>query len=149
MPLLLSATGNNNDNGRMAMYVLVMIVSGLLLLFLICSCKTTEYVEVPVVHTEYVYKESKDTAYVRDSVYIKEVQKGDTIRITEYRDRYRFRYITTTDTIVRVDSVAVPYPVEVVKVDHQQTWLQKTLMNIGLCFIFGFVLWLVLKRLKI
>jgi hypothetical protein len=144
-----SATGNNNDNGRIAMYVLVMIVSGLLLLFLVCSCKTTEYVEVPVVHTEYVYKESKDTAYVRDSVYIKEVQKGDTIRITEYRDRYRFRYITTTDTIVRVDSVAVPYPVEVVKVDHQQTWLQKTLMNIGLCFIFGFVLWLVLKRLKI
>lgn len=144
-----SATGNNNDNGRMAMYLLVMIVSGLLLLFLVCSCKTTEYVEVPVVHTEYVYKESKDTAYVRDSVYIKEVQKGDTIRITEYRDRYRFRYITTTDTIVRVDSVAVPYPVEVVKVDHQQTWLQKTLMNIGLCFIFGFVLWLVLKRLKI
>ena len=144
-----SATGNNNDNGRMAMYVLVMIVSGLLLLFLVCSCKTTEYVEVPVVHTEYVYKESKDTAYVRDSVYIKEVQKGDTIRITEYRDRYRFRYITTTDTIVRVDSVAVPYPYEVVKVDHQQTWLQKTLMNIGLCFIFGFVLWLVLKRLKI
>ena len=133
----------------MAMYVLVMIVSGLLLLFLVCSCKTTEYVEVPVVHTEYVYKESKDTAYVRDSVYIKEVQKGDTIRITEYRDRYRFRYITTTDTIVRVDIVAVPYPVEVVKVDHQQTWLQKTLMNIGLCFIFGFVLWLVLKRLKI
>ena len=131
------------------MYLLVMVVSGLLLLFLICSCKTTEYVEVPVVHTEYVYKESKDTAYVRDSVYIKEVQKGDTIRITEYRDRYRFRYITTTDTIVRVDSVAVPYPVEVVKVDHQQTWLQKTLMNIGLCFIFGFVLWLVLKRLKI
>ena len=144
-----SATGNNNDNGRMAMYLFVMIVSGLMLLFLVCSCKTTEYVEVPVVHTEYVYKESKDTAYVRDSVYIKEVQKGDTIRITEYRDRYRFRYITTTDTIVRVDSVAVPYPVEVVKVDHQQTWLQKTLMNIGLCFIFGFVLWLILKRLKI
>ena len=93
-----SATGNNNDNGRMAMYLLVMVVSALMLLFFVCSCKTTEYVEVPVVHTEYVYKESKDTAYVRDSVYIKEVQKGDTIRITEYRDRYRFRYITTTDT---------------------------------------------------
>jgi hypothetical protein len=144
-----SATGNNNDNGRMAMYVLVMIVSGLLLLFLVCSCKTTEYVEVPVVHTEYVYKESKDTAYVRDSVYIKEVQKGDTIRITEYRDRYRFRYITSVDTVVVLDSITVEVPYEVVKVDHQQTWLQKTLMNIGLCFIFGFVLWLVLKRLKI
>lgn len=144
-----SATGNNNDNGRMAMYLLVMIVSGLLLLFLICSCKTV-YVPVPgETKTEYIYKENHDTAFVKDSIYIKEVQKGDTIRITEYRDRYRFRYITTTDTIVRVDSVAVPYPVEVVKVDHQQTWLQKTLMNIGLCFIFGFVLWLILKRLKI
>ena len=144
-----NATGNNNDKGRMAMYVLVMIVSGLLLLFLICSCKTTEYVEVPVVHTEYVYKESKDTAYVRDSVYIKEVQKGDTIRITEYRDRYRFRYITTTDTIVRVDSVAVPYPVEVVKVDHKQTWLQKTFMIIGICFILGFIIRWAWKRFKL
>ena len=144
-----SATGNNNDNDRIAMYLLVMIVSGLMLLFFVCSCKTTEYVEVPVVHTEYVYKESKDTAYVRDSVYIKEVQKGDTIRITEYRDRYRFRYITSVDTVVVLDSITVEVPYEVVKVDHQQTWLQKTLMNIGLCFIFGFVLWLVLKRLKI
>ena len=144
-----SATGNNNDNDRIAMYLLVMIVSGLMLLFFVCSCKTTEYVEVPVVHTEYVYKESKDTAYVRDSVYIKEVQKGDTVRITEYRDRYRFRYITSVDTVVVLDSITVEVPYEVVKVDHQQTWLQKTLMNIGLCFIFGFVLWLVLKRLKI
>ena len=133
------------------MYLLVIVISGLMLLFFVCSCKTTEYVEVPVVHTEYVYKESKDTAYVRDSVYIKEVQKGDTIRITEYRDRYRFRYITSVDTVVVLDSITVEVPYEVVKVDHQQTWLQKTLMNIGLCFIFGFVLWLVLKlkRLKI
>ena len=129
------------------MYMLVMIVSGLLLLFFVCSCKTTEYVEMPVVHTEYIYKESRDTSYLRDSVYIKEVQKGDTVRITEYRDRYRFRYITTTDTIVRVDSVAVPYPVEVVKVDHQQTWLQETLMIIGICFIIGLVIRLLLKRL--
>ena len=129
------------------MYLLVMIVSGLLLLFFVCSCRTV-YVPVPgETKTEYIYKESRDTSYLRDSVYIKEVQKGDTVRITEYRDRYRFRYITTTDTIVRVDSVAVPYPVEVVKVDHQQTWLQETLMIIGICFIIGFVIRLLLKRL--
>ena len=144
-----SATGNNNDKGRMAMYVLVMVVSGLILLFLICSCKTV-YVPVPgETKTEYIYKENHDTAFVKDSIYIKEVQKGDTIRITEYRDRYRFRYITSVDTVVVLDSITVEVPYEVVKVDHQQTWLQKTLMNIGLCFIFGFVLWLVLKRLKI
>ena len=129
------------------MYLLVMIVSGLLLLFFVCSCKTV-YVPVPgETKTEYIYKESRDTSYLRDSVYIKEVQKGDTVRITEYRDRNLFRYITTTDTIVRVDSVAVPYPVEVVKVDHKQTWLQETLMIIGICFIIGFVIRLLLKRL--
>ena len=133
------------------MYLLVIVISGLMLLFFICSCKTV-YVPVPgETKTEYIYKESRDTSYIRDSVYIKEVQKGDTVRITEYRDRYRFRYITSVDTVVVLDSITVEVPYEVVKVDHQQTWLQKTLMNIGLCFIFGFVLWLVLKlkRLKI
>ena len=143
----MATASNNNDGGRMAMYLLVMIVSGLLLLFFVCSCKTV-YVPVPgETKTEYIYKESRDTSYIRDSVYIKEVQKGDTVRITEYRDRYRFRYITTTDTIIRVDSVAVPYPVEVVKVDHKQTWLQKTLMLIGIFFILGFLIRLVIKRL--
>ena len=137
------------NNGRTFMYLLVIIISGLLLLFFVSSCKTV-YVPVPgETKTEYIYKESRDTSYIRDSVYIKEVQKGDTVRITEYRDRYRFRYITLTDTIIRLDSVSVPYPVEVVKVDHKQTWLQKTFMIIGIGFILGFLIRFVLKRLKL
>lgn len=135
----------NNDNGRTAMYLLVMAVSALMLLFFVCSCKTV-YVPVPgETKTEYVYMESKDTAYVRDSVYIKEVQKGDTIRITEYRDRYRFRYITTTDTIIRVDSVAVPYPVEVEKIEYRTRGIVKLMAWLGLGALIGFVIWLVLK----
>lgn len=135
----------NNDNGRTAMYLLVMAVSALMLLFFVCSCKTV-YVPVPgEIKTEYVYMESKDTAYVRDSVYIKEVQKGDTIRITEYRDRYRFRYITTTDTIIRVDSVAVPYPVEVEKIEYRTRGIVKLMAWLGLGALIGFVIWLVLK----
>lgn len=135
----------DNDNGRTAMYLLVMVVSALMLLFFVCSCKTV-YVPVPgETKTEYVYMESKDTAYVHDSVYIKEVQKGDTIRITEYRDRYRFRYITTTDTIVRVDSVAVPYPVEVEKIEYRTRGIVKLMAWLGLGALIGFVIWLVLK----
>ena len=127
------------------MYLLVIIVSGLLLLFFVCSCKTV-YVPVPgETKTEYVYKESRDTSYIRDSVYIKEVQKGDTIRVTEYRDRYRFRYITTTDTIVRVDSVAVPYPVEVEKIEYRTRGIVKLMAWLGLGALIGFVIWLVLK----
>ena len=135
----------NNGNGRTAMYLLVMVVSALMLLFFVCSCKTV-YVPVPgETKTEYVYMESKDTAYVRDSVYIKEVQKGDTIRITKYRDRYRFRYITTTDTIIRVDSVAVPYPVEVEKIEYRTRGIVKLMAWLGLGALIGFVIWLVLK----
>ncbi len=135
----------NNDNGRTAMYLLVMVVSALMLLFFVCSCKTV-YVPVPgETKTEYIYKESRDTSYIRDSVYIKEVQKGDTIRITEYRDRYRFRYITTTDTIVRVDSVAVPYPVEVEKIEYRTRGIVKLMAWLGLGALIGFVIWLVLK----
>lgn len=137
---------DNDDLGRF-----VWTVTWIILFMLVCllmSCRTV-YVPVPgETKTEYVYKETRDTSYVRDSVYIKEVQKGDTIRVTEYRDRYRFRYITLTDTMLVYDTIKVPYPVEVVKVDHRQTWLQKTLMIIGLCFIFGFVIRLVIKRLK-
>ena len=145
----MATASNNNDGGRMAMYLLVIIVSGLLLLFFVCSCKTV-YVPVPgETKTEYIYKESRDTSYIRDSVYIKEVQKGDTIRVTEYRDRYRFRYITVTDTMLVLDTLKIPYPVEVVKVDHKQTWLQKTFMIIGICFILGFLIRLALKRLKL
>lgn len=135
----------NNDNGRTAMYLLVMVVSALMLLFFVCSCKTV-YVPVPgETKTEYVYMKSKDTAYVRDSVYIKEVQKGDTIRITEYRDRYRFRYITTVDTVVVLDSVTVVVPKEVIKVDHKQTAFQRFFMWLGLLGFVGFIVWLVLK----
>ena len=137
----------NNDNGRTAMYLLVIVVSALMLLFFVCSCKTV-YVPVPgETKTEYVYMESKDTAYVRDSVYIKEVQKGDTVRITEYRDRYRFRYITTTDTIVRVDSVAVPYPVEVEKIEYRTRGIVKLMAWLGLGALIGFVIWLILIKI--
>ena len=141
--------GEENGDGKKLLITLFWIGVLFLLMIVLHGCKTV-YVPVPgETKTEYIYKESRDTAYVRDSVYIMEVQKGDTVKITEYRDRYRFRYITTTDTIVRVDSVAVPYPVEVVKVDHKQTWLQKTFMIIGICFILGFIIRWAWKRFKL
>lgn len=140
--------GEENGDGKKLLLILFWTGVAFLLMIVLHGCKTV-YVPVPgETKTEYVYKETRDTAYVKDSVYIKEVQKGDTIRITEYRDRYRFRYITTTDTIVRVDSVAVPYPMEVVKVDHKQTWLQKTFMIIGICFMLGFIIRWAWKRFK-
>ena len=48
---------------------------------------------------------SVDTIVVRDSVFVREVMKGDTVYLTrvEWRDRWRTRMVH--DTIVRTDSI--------------------------------------------
>lgn len=64
--------------------------------------------------TMYVANHVRDSVYFRDSIYIKEWQKGDTIRIVEYRDRWRERYKEVHDTITRhqTDTIAVERTIE-------------------------------------
>ena len=75
---------------------------------------TTSYVQRSATH---------DTIYLRDSVYVREVMKGDTVYLTrtQYRDRWR------TDTIYQSKLDSIPYPVEVIKeVPAELTWWQQT-----------------------
>ena len=53
-----------------------------------CSPKIIEKVK-----TEYVYQDvhHRDTLITRDSVYIREWLKGDTVYVEKYKDRYVFR----------------------------------------------------------
>ena len=75
------------------------------------SCRT-QYVPVETVRTEYKTRDSirYDSIYQRDSVYI--LVKGDTVY--QYRYKYLYRYLTTnrTDTVLKTDSIQIPYPVE-------------------------------------
>lgn len=75
------------------------------------SCKT-QYIPVESVRTEYKTHDSirYDSIYQRDSIYT--LVKGDTVY--QYRYKYLYRYLTTnrTDTILKNDSIRVPYPVE-------------------------------------
>lgn len=100
------------------------------------SCSRKVY--LPVEHTVYRTDTLRTTALRVDSIFVRDsislIQRGDTILIEKYRDR--FRYINRTDTLYRVktDSVAVkePYPVEVVKeVAKPLAWWQQTLMWLG------------------
>ena len=85
----------------------------ILLILAICfgSCRT-QYIPVESVRTEYKTRDSIrfDSIYQRDSVYM--LVKGDTIY--QYRYKYLYRYLTTnrTDTILKHDSIPIPYPVE-------------------------------------
>lgn len=67
--------------------------------------------------TTYVSTHTRDSIYLHDSVYVKEFVKGDTVKIVEYRERWRDRIKEVHDTsyISKIDSVQVAVPVEVEK----------------------------------
>lgn len=75
------------------------------------SCRT-QYIPVESVRIEYKTRDSirYDSIYQRDSIYT--LMKEDTVY--QYRYKYLYRYLTTnrTDTILKNDSIRVPYPVE-------------------------------------
>lgn len=83
-----------------------------LLTAVICSCTSVKYVPVETVRTEYKTRDSirHDSIYQRDSVFY--LIKGDTVY--KYREKYLYKYlfINKTDTILKTDSIQVPYLVE-------------------------------------
>lgn len=94
------------------------LITSILLASLLTSC-SPRIVEHLVVQrdTTYVSTHTRDSIYLHDSVYVKEFIKGDTVKITEYRERWRERIKEVHDTsyILKVDSVQVAVPVEVEK----------------------------------
>lgn len=69
-----------------------------------CSPRIVERIVIQRDTTE-VYR--MDTTYRRDSIYIREWIKGDTVFVTKFRDRYVFRDRWRDSIVVRVDSFAV------------------------------------------
>lgn len=112
----------NEDEKRLgdaclrSLFVAACVMVGMAAICLLCGCSTTKYVptENIVVKTDTMYsvKVRVDTIQVHDSVAV--VQKGDTIMITKYRDRFKIRERIDTLYKTSVDSVEVkvPYPVE-------------------------------------
>lgn len=82
----------------------------------LCSCRSVRYVEVPRVSRDTLRVVQVETRLdsVRDSIFLREFVRGDTIYRVKYIERLRWRDRWRVDTVhaVRVDSVGVPYPVE-------------------------------------
>ena len=91
------------------------LVIVLTVLWMLAGCKT-RYVSVPEYHTVYTHNTDtflrSDTLFRLDSVVIR--MQGDTTIIEKIRWQNRFVnvYKIKTDTIIKTDSVRVPYPVE-------------------------------------
>lgn len=109
----------NRDNIRSAGCTLVLIVyiaTAIAAICLLCGCTREIYIpmESRSGHADTLreYSIHVDSVYLRDSILIHE--RGDTVFMTYYRDRYR--YVGRNDTVYRsiMDTVRieVPCPVE-------------------------------------
>lgn len=116
----------------------IFFLFGIIFAFLCCNCTKTVYVptEHTVYNTDTVYEAvlRVDSLIQRDSVAV--VQKGDTVLITRYRDRYRVKERTDTVYKAKTDSVRVrePYPVE-----RKLTKWEQVKMDFGGMFLGGLI----------
>lgn len=136
---------NGGDKWREVLAWVVMALCVIGMCLLVAGCKTTEYVEVPVTHTEYVYRDRVDSVAVHDSVYIKEWQKGDTIRVVEYRYKDRFRYIYATDTLIQRDTISVVHTQVVERVEYRTRGVVKCFAWLGVAGLLALAAYLYLR----
>ena len=124
------------------MHKLITVIVSMAFLFTIFGCRTskiTSSVMAPQVHSDTVIKVKTDTTFIKDSIYVKDSviikESGDTIFFTKYQTKYidkiKYKYLNTSDTIVKVDSI--PYEVKTVETitTNKLNTLQKILLWIG------------------
>lgn len=128
----------------------LMAVVALIAATLLCGCTKTNYVPAQSVSyradTVRLVTERTDSVFRLDSVFV--LQKGDTVVINRYRERWRDRREVVHDTTVsvRTDTIRVPYPVEkTVEVEKPFPWWSKLLMLVGILALSVAVAWLALK----
>ena len=110
-----------------------MIFAIVVIIMMMCSCKSIEYVPVieKEVHHDSIYftKVQRDSVWLHDSIAVKE--KGDTVLIEKWHTKYREKHVHDTTYVAKVDSIPVPY--EVIKeVPAKLSKTQKGLMTLGI-----------------
>ena len=111
-------------------------------------------VPVETIRTEIIHKIDtfiqKDSCVVKDSVFIH--AKGDTVWYEKWHTKYidRWKEVVRTDTLIKNDSIQVPYPVEKKLSRWQQVKMDVGGIAIGGCLVFFILiiikLFLFLKR---
>ncbi len=98
----------NNSKGLTG---IIVIIPMLAIIFFSVGCNRKVYVPVESVRTDSLYIERArvDSIVLRDSVAV--IRMGDTIYITRFRDRYRFRDRTDTLYKVTTDTIRVKEPI--------------------------------------
>ena len=107
------------ENGIVAaLYTALAAIIALLIALFFGSCRSVRIVEKEVIKTDTLVSTQiqRDSIYINDSIYIREVVAGDTVKITtdrwhtQWRDRilYDSIYIAQRDTVRVTDIKEVP-----------------------------------------
>ncbi len=129
--------------------ILSLVALAMMLMMLSACSPKTVYVPTETVRTDTLYRTALriDSVILRDSVTI--IRRGDTVYLTKYRDRFRYRecidtvYQSATDSV----RVRVPYPVE-----RPLTQWERTKMELGgwafggIVVLLAVVAWLVFRK---
>ena len=116
-------------------YIIILLMSAICFI----SCRT-QYIPVETVRTEYKTRDSIriDSIYNQDSIYV--LVKGDTVYQYRYKYLYKYQYLNRTDTMIKIDSVQVPYPVEKQLTRWQQMKIELGGWAVGVIVILSIVL---------
>lgn len=139
--------------------VIFIIVTLVLLCLTLClvGCKSTEYIEVPVIHTDTLIqtKVQRDSIWKHDSIFVNQWQAGDTI--FQVKDRWHTKYVESVkrDTVYRsrIDTIYRNIEIPKERDAASLTWWQETRMHLGGAVIWlallVFVIWLGKKKLRL
>ena len=111
------------------------------------SCRSIQYVPVETVRTEYKTRDSIrfDSIYQHDSVFY--YKNGDTVYQYKYKYQYRYLTINKTDTVIKTDSIQVPYPAEKELTRWQSMKLELGGWAFGVIILFSLIIigWIIFK----
>ncbi len=111
----------------------------------ISGCKSkTIYVPVESTKTEYINTIHRDSIHSYDSIFIKE--KNDTVFFTKYKYLYQNKF--RTDTIIKIDSIRVPFPVIESVETNKLTWYQKACIWFTVIVFSGLLIYLLIRYYK-
>lgn len=109
------------------------IIRHIILIVLLCiaalfmfGCRSIQYVPVETVKIEYKDRLKIDSVIKYDSIFYERHIKGDTVFLTKERYKYLDKIKIVHDSVTKIDSISVPYPVE----KQLSNW-QKVKMDIG------------------
>lgn len=124
----------------------------LIVISLLCGCKTVKYVPVETVRTDSVYVDrwQRDSVYLRDSVWVNRWVVGDTVFVDKVSVKYLYRDRWRRDTVAvtKRDSVEVPVPVEKPLGWWQQARLKMFWPLVAVVVVLAVAVWWTVRRAR-